>query len=54
MGVHLGIELEIGDHVWETGDGDISAMCGSGDNVNKASVEPKFEDTERAMILTIG
>ena len=54
MGVHLGIELEVGDHVRETGDGDISVMCGRGDNVDKANAEPKFENTERAMILTIG
>ena len=54
VGVHLGIELEVGDHVRETGDGDISVMCGRGDNVDKANAEPKFENTERAMILTIG
>ena len=54
VGVYLGIELEVGDHVRETSDGDISATCGSGDNVDKASAEPKFEDTKRAMILTIG
>ena len=54
VGVHLDIELEVGDHVREIDDSDISATCGSGDNLNKASAEPKFENTERAMILTIG
>ena len=54
VGVHLGIELEVGDHVRETNDGDISTTCGGGDNADKASARPKFEDTERTMILTIG
>ena len=54
VGVHLGIELEVGDHVRETNDGDISTTCGGGDNADKASARPKFEDMERTMILTIG
>nr|CAN67960.1 hypothetical protein VITISV_033800 [Vitis vinifera] len=54
VGVHLGIELEVGDHMRETGDGNISATCGGGDNANKASAGPEFEDAERVMILTVG
>ena len=54
VGVHLDIELEVGDHVRETGDGDISVTCGGGDNVDKANVGLEFKDAERAMILTIG
>lgn len=54
VGVHLDVELEVGDHVREIGDGDISAECGGGDNADKASAGSEFEDAERAMILTVG
>ena len=54
VGVHVSVELKVGDHVWKICDGDISAERGGRDNADKTGAGSEFEDAERAMVLTVG